>query len=104
MRRIPPANGLIRIEYLPVNGWCKNIFFQYIASAGQKRLAKADIQDNRIGANGTPGFVQFDMGAEFQFKRSTIVFLVQNLSNEIVKIHGSGINSPGRNASIALMF
>ena len=104
MRRIPPANGLIRIEYLPVNGWCKNIFLQYIASAGQKRLAKADIQDNRIGANGTPGYVQFDMGAEFQFKRSTIIFLVQNLSNEIVKIHGSGINSPGRNASIALMF
>jgi len=104
MRRIPPSNGLIRVEYLPGSGWCNQIFFQYIASAGQKRLAKADIQDNRIGANGTPGFVQFDIGAEFQIKKITVVVAVQNLSNEIVKIHGSGILSPGRNLSLSLSF
>jgi len=102
MRRIPPANGLIQLNYLYGKHRQNRVFMRYVASNYQRRLAAGDISDNRIGTHGTAGFIQLDFGLEFLYNNVRIATGVQNISNEIVKVHGSGVVMPGR--SINLMF
>jgi hemoglobin/transferrin/lactoferrin receptor protein len=104
MRRIPPINGLIQMNYLYGKKQQNRIFIRYLASSFQRRLAAGDISDNRIGTHGTAGFIQLDFGLEFLLNNVRIATGVQNISNEIVKVHGSGVLMPGRSISLVIQF
>jgi hypothetical protein len=67
-----------------------------IAAKAQLRLAKGDIQDNRIGPAGTPCYFTGDLRCEMNFKGATVDIAILNLRNQRYKTHGSGIYSMGR--------
>jgi outer membrane receptor protein involved in Fe transport len=94
MRRIPPAmcNAVLRYKLNGSVSFSMNI----IGARAQLRLAKGDIQDNRIGLAGTPGYFTGDLRCEMNFKRATVDIAILNLRNQRYKTHGSGIYSMGR--------
>jgi hemoglobin/transferrin/lactoferrin receptor protein len=95
MRRIPPTNGRISLEYQLKKGFVKA---EYQAAAAQKRLAQGDIDDNRIGKNGTAGWQIMNVYAGYNFKPIAVNLSIQNLTNADYRTHGSGINGVGRSA------
>jgi outer membrane receptor protein involved in Fe transport len=93
MRRIPPLFGDVTIGHLR-NKYA--VYFQIAAASSQKRLAAGDISDNRIGKNGTEGWVVCNMNIHKKFKYISMSGGVQNIFNQQYKYHGSGIYVMGR--------
>jgi hemoglobin/transferrin/lactoferrin receptor protein len=100
LRRIPPMNGKLGIEYR------KNSFFVrpeiWFASA-QTRLAQGDKDDIRIGKDGTKGWATANIFSGFDKKHYSINLSIQNLNNADYRTHGSGINGVGRSAWITIL-
>jgi hemoglobin/transferrin/lactoferrin receptor protein len=63
------------------------------------RLSADDKRDTqRIPPGGTPGYAVFTVRAGTQvFNRLTLSLAVENILDEDYRIHGSGVNEPGRN-------
>jgi outer membrane receptor protein involved in Fe transport len=80
--------------YRPNKQW-QFVLAMYGAKS-QQRLAKGDIQDNRIGAAGTPGYVTGDLRCRYQRHGVYVDFALTNLGNQRYKTHGSGVFMPGR--------
>lgn len=99
IRRIPPLNGKLGIEYR------KNSFFvrpeMWFASE-QTRLAQGDKDDIRIGKGGTKSWITTNIFSGFDQKHYSINLSLQNLNNMDYRTHGSGINGVGRSAWITL--
>ena len=99
VRRIPPMNGKVGIEYR------KNDFFvrseAWFASE-QTRLAQGDKDDIRIGKNGTRGWITTNVFTGFDQKNYSINLSLQNLNNADYRTHGSGINGVGRSIWLTL--
>ena len=71
----------------------------------QDQLALSDVSDERIPAGGTPGFVVGDLRLGYRFSRQLILGLVmENLTDQIYRYHGSAINGPGRGVQIRLQY
>lgn len=97
MRRIPPfmCSGLV--SYSGDFGTLRGVVRM---NSSQKRLSSGDVSDNRIGPNGTPGFIVLDLGYSIGlnwFKMPINLSIQgQNLANVLAKYHGSGVFIPGR--------
>ena len=66
-------------------------------SARQTELSYADTNDARIPKGGTPGFERVDLRAGLRFPdRLSVSLLFENVLDEAYRIHGSGVNGPGR--------
>ena len=62
---------------------------------------KADVQ--RIPPGGTPGYTVLNLRSEWQVSANlTLSLAVDNLTDEDYRIHGSGVNEPGRNVIVSL--
>jgi hemoglobin/transferrin/lactoferrin receptor protein len=70
----------------------------------QDELSSRDQADTqRIPPGGTPGYTIFGIRSEWQASsRLTLSLAVDNLTDENYRIHGSGVNEPGRNAILSL--
>ena len=96
-RRIPPLNGKLSLHYQPSRKtWFARLDFY--TAAQQDRLAKGDVDDNRIPAGGTPGWRVFNLAAGQQIGRLNLSAEFQNLTNEAYRMHGSGVAEVGRSA------
>ncbi len=93
IRRIPPLNGRIGVEYR-LHKWFINS--ESLFANKQTRLAAGDIADNRIAKGGTPGWVIFNLTGGYDSSHFSIHAVAQNLTNEDYRMHGSGINGVGR--------
>lgn len=72
----------------------------------QDRLASNDMADTqRIPVGGTPGYgvYHFRLGWE-PCRRATLSAALENLTDEDYRIHGSGVNEPGRNFVLTAEF
>ena len=100
MRRIPPAmcNAVLKYKLNSNLSFSMNI----IGAKAQLRLAKGDVQDNRIGPAGTPGYFTGDLRCEMNFKRATVDIAILNLRNQRYKTHGSGIYNMGRTVQLLI--
>ncbi len=119
-RREPPLNGVIGIQWEPLNTqfWA-TLFVR--AAADQRRLNRSDIRDPRIqGQTRDPAEVEFDSngaavdagtpgwwtlnvrcGAKL-FDSTRLSLALENLLNQRYRPHGSGVNAPGFNVSLSL--
>jgi hemoglobin/transferrin/lactoferrin receptor protein len=100
IRRIPPTNGKLGIEYR------KNNFFvrpEMWFATEQTRLAQGDKDDIRIGKNGTKGWITTNIFTGIDQKNFSINLSLQNMNNADYKTHGSGINGVGRSVWITLI-
>ena len=93
MRRIPPFFGQTSIAWNHKNITlaCRHQF-----AGNQIRLAKGDLDDNRIGKSGTPGWNTLNIDANIALKHLDININLINLLNEKYKTHGSGVFGMGR--------
>lgn len=96
LSRIPPLNGTaeLRWHWREIGIW---------ASAGlrwaliQDRLALSDESDERIPIGGTPGFAVLDLRAGYRPNQHLMIsLLLENVTDEAYRYHGSSINGPGR--------
>ncbi|MFO7693855.1 MAG: TonB-dependent receptor [Vicinamibacterales bacterium] len=97
MRRIPPVNGLLGARYR----WHRGVWLEGAlrAAGAQTRLAPGDMADHRIPPGGTPGWTVFNLTAGMRIKQNLLVSGgLANLFDEAYRIHGSGIDGPGRHA------
>ena len=98
--RIPPLSGRFNIAYDPginirVDGWLR------FASA-QDRLSARDIRDVRIDPAGTSGWGIVGVGARWNYRSSWQFALgVDNILDRQYRVHGSGLDAPGRNVSLS---
>lgn len=93
VRRIPPLFGRLAAEYRPDN-WHAGA--EWLAAASQKRLARGDIDDNRIPDGGTPGWNIFNLNGGYTWNFLSADLSFRNILNKDYRYHGSGINGYGR--------
>lgn len=119
-RREPPLNGIVGIQWEPLNSqfWA-TLFVR--AAADQRRLNQSDIRDPRIqGKTRDPAEVEFDSngnavdagtpgwwtlnirGGVKLFEHTRLTLALENMLNHRYRPHGSGINAPGFNVSLSL--
>lgn len=101
-RRIPPAFGRFSLR------WQANTRLSLRAEslwAGwQRRLAKADVDDNRIADAGTPGWQVINLLGYWAQRRFQFSVEAQNLFNTAYRTHGSGIDGLGRSLWVRVGF
>jgi len=99
VRRIPPLNGSLRVRYLPSS----RLWFEAatLVADRQDELSSGDIEDPRIGPDGTPGYTVFNLGAGYSpTPNQQVLVTLENLGDKTYKTHGSGIFSPGRSVAV----
>jgi outer membrane receptor protein involved in Fe transport len=95
LRRIPPANGYLAARYR----WPRGVWLEanLRAARTQDRLAPGDRSDHRIPPGGTPGWVVSGVAFGVPFgSRITLSGGVANLFDVAYRVHGSGVDGPGR--------
>jgi len=97
---IPPAYGLIGIRNSTTR-YTWNVFSRFAAK--QRRLSSDDLDDPRIPAGGTPGWVILCLRTTVKVRSGCVLHMgIENLFDVNYREHGSGINAPGRNFILGL--
>ena len=101
VRRIPPLFGRMAVEG-NIKGF--RVGMECLAAGKQERLAKGDMDDNRIPLGGTPGWEIINLNSGYNIRFITIDLTLQNIFNQDYRYHGSGINGYGRSVFLTVMF
>ena len=103
LSRVMPLTGALTLWYapprLPWNAWLSGR-----AAAEQDELSLKDETDTRrIPPGGTPGYAVVSFGAGYEIsEHARIAAALENVFNKDYRIHGSGVNEPGRNLVVSL--
>ena len=101
--RIPPLNGRLGLRYQ----FSESLELEPFAvfAAKQDRLSPRDVRDSRIDPNGTPGWITLNFRALYDLNDDwRITASLENLLDERYRVHGSGIDAPGRNFYLSLHY
>ncbi|MGR8930365.1 MAG: TonB-dependent receptor plug domain-containing protein [Gammaproteobacteria bacterium] len=73
-------------------------------ASNQDKLSSSDIRDTqRIPPGGTPGYAVYNLrGGWLVNKHVNLTLALENLSDADYRIHGSGLNEPGRNVVLGV--
>jgi outer membrane receptor protein involved in Fe transport len=99
MRRIPPLNGRLALNFTQKNTF---LTLETLAATAQTRLAAGDRADNRIPAGGTSSWFIANIFGGFSLNNIQCQWVFHNLFNQDYRVHGSGVNGMGRAASVCL--
>ncbi|MBI2195226.1 MAG: TonB-dependent receptor [Planctomycetes bacterium] len=101
--RLQPATGYVGLRWdHPVRkAWVE---FVVALSERQDKLSAADREDTqRIPPDGTPGFAVFTLRGGWKLREGMVLSAaLENLSDKDYRIHGSGVNEPGRNFVVSV--
>lgn len=99
--RIPPLSGKLGLHFELNTRWTLQ---SWLTVAGQQhRLSNRDIRDPRINPDGTAGWAIVGTQANWTPGNMwTVHLLADNLLDKRYRVHGSGIDAPGRNFSIMI--
>lgn len=101
--RVPPLNGRLSVEYAATPSLTLTPSVSFAAT--QDRLSSRDLLDSRIDPNGTDGWVKVDLEARWRPSDEWHVrLLASNILDERYRMHGSGIDAPGRNLGIDVRY
>jgi outer membrane receptor protein involved in Fe transport len=99
--RIPPLNGAVSLSIMMSDAL--EIEPRVEFAAEQDRLSPRDVRDSRINPDGTPGWATLNLEASWQAAAGwDLTLAVENILDKRYRIHGSGIDAPGRNLSLRL--
>jgi outer membrane receptor protein involved in Fe transport len=93
MRRIPPFFGQNKLSWHLKK---TSITIRHQFAGKQTRLAKGDIDDNRIGVLGTAQWNTIQIDASIRWNHLEINASAINILNQKYKTHGSGVYGMGR--------
>ena len=93
MRRMPPFFGQNTLSWNSKN---KSVAIRHQFAGKQTRLAKGDIDDNRIGLLGTAQWNTIQIDAGIKWKHIALNASAINILNQKYKTHGSGVYGMGR--------
>lgn len=97
--RIPPLSGELGVEIELNAEWSLESWLKI--SGAQDRLSDRDIRDVRINPQGTAGWAT--LGTKARWAPNDvwqIDLLADNLLDKRYRVHGSGIDAPGRNFAV----
>lgn len=99
--RVPPLSGQLNIRFEQDMYWT---YTARLTIAGrQDRLSDRDRRDVRIDPAGTPGWAILGVQAHWTPTDSwTVRMAADNLLDKSYRVHGSGLDSPGRNFSLSI--
>ena len=104
MSRIPPTTVDLRLRW-PLAVWDRPAWLEYHGrlAAAQERLGFRDQIDSRIQQGGTPGYSVHSLRGGTTLTPSTdLTFGIENLFDELYRVHGSGVDSAGRHLFLRL--
>lgn len=101
MRRIPPLNGKLALQYSKSKIFAET---EFLFAAKQDRLSGGDIDDHRIPDGGTPGWNILNLKAGYVWRSISVNAGLQNVFNQAYRIHGSGVDGFGRSFWATLLF
>jgi hemoglobin/transferrin/lactoferrin receptor protein len=95
LRRVPPLKAVVALRWSNRRGaWVEGYG---ILAGRQDRLAPGDLTDPRIRPTGTPAFATANLRAGLDVaRRLRVTIAVENLFDATYRLHGSGIDAPGR--------
>jgi hemoglobin/transferrin/lactoferrin receptor protein len=103
MTRIMPMTGNFGIHWAAIDNklWAES---SIIVAGKQDRLSYSDRNDtSRVVPGGTPGYIDLGVRGGWNLNRTLKTTLaVENLTDAAYRIHGSGINNPGRRVVLTL--
>jgi outer membrane receptor protein involved in Fe transport len=100
--RIPPLNGNIVLSY---DAGAYQLQNSIRFAAGQERLSARDVRDSRIDPRGTPGWVVIGARLQKEFAKNwRLSIALDNLLDQRYRVHGSGLDAPGRNFIISARY
>jgi hemoglobin/transferrin/lactoferrin receptor protein len=105
IRRLNPLNGAIDLRWTAPSEdyWISGRVQAATRQDNLSLLAASDTQ--RIPVGGTPGYVVASLYGGWQVSEALQLNLaLENLTDEDYRIHGSGQNMPGRNATLSVKF
>jgi hemoglobin/transferrin/lactoferrin receptor protein len=98
LTRLMPLTGEFALRWQPEGApyWIEGVLD---AAEKADRLSDSDRRDvQRIPPGGTPGYAVFALrGGATLWERLDLALALENVSDEDYRIHGSGVNEPGRN-------
>jgi hemoglobin/transferrin/lactoferrin receptor protein len=100
--RLMPPTGRLGLRWdLDAKYWIEGAC---TAAAKADKLNTRDQSDtSRIPPDGTPGYTVYDIRAGWNCSDSLALSVaVENITDEDYRIHGSGVNEPGRNLVVAM--
>jgi len=103
--RLNPLNGSISLKWTEPQEryWISGRIQAAARQDNLSVLAASDTQ--RIPINGTPDYIVASIYAGWHVNDTlTLNFAFENLTDEDYRIHGSGQNQPGRNATVSIKY
>jgi len=106
LSRVMPLTGQAAVRWIPAN----RLWIEAVVDAAEKadKLSADDKRDTqRIPPGGTPGYVVFTLRSGISITPSAnLILALENITDEDYRIHGSGVNEPGRQlvASVSYEF
>jgi len=99
--RIPPLNGNVVLSYDPGGDYRLESWLRF--ADAQDRLSARDVRDVRIDPEGTPGWAVIGARLERDYTpRWQLVLTLDNLLDKRYRVHGSGLDAPGRNLALSV--
>ncbi len=99
--RIPPLSGRLNVSYDAGGDFRMDVWLRLAGE--QDRLSSRDVRDIRIDPNGTSGWGilgargSWDVAGGWQFTLG-----VDNVFDKRYRVHGSGLDAPGRNLIVSI--
>jgi outer membrane receptor protein involved in Fe transport len=99
--RIPPLSGRLNIGYDGGGNFMAEAWLRFAGE--QDRLSARDVRDTRIDPNGTGGWGIMGARGGWDFRGGwSFTAGIDNVFDKRYRVHGSGLDAPGRNLMISL--
>ena len=96
--RLMPVQTQLITRYRPDGSpWMGELSILAVGAADKLSL-KDEIDKSRIPVNGTPDYILVGLMGAYEWNESSSIFLaIENIGDIDYRVHGSGVNGPGRN-------